>query len=324
MKIIAAVLENKGEYPVIRNDFKLDADPEMVTVDLKYAALNHRDLWILKGRYPRISYPIILGSDGCGLYQGKRVLINPGLFWGHNEAYQSPDFQVLGLPTHGCFAQKIQISPEYIHEVPYHLSFAEAAGLPLAGLTAFRALFSQGQLKPGEKLLVNGGGGGVAQVALAFAKAIGCKVYVTTGSDEKLKKLANGGIDGVVNYNSDSYIEKLKLLCSRFDLILDSAGGSSLSQLIPLIDYGGRIVIYGGTTGNIENISPQILFWRQAKIIGSTMGSPRDFKAMLNFVKNHKIKVPVDRTFELEDIASAFDRLDEGKQIGKIVIRIPE
>ena len=162
----------------------------MVLIELKAAAFNHRDIWISKGQYAGIKYPIIVGSDGCGIIADvgrnisrdmlrREVIINPSFNWGASEDFQGPDFEILGLPQNGTMAEYMVVPVEYIQDQPIHLTPEQAAALPLAGLTAFRALFSRAKAKPGEKVLVIGIGGGVALFALQYATAHGCEVWVS-------------------------------------------------------------------------------------------------------------------------------------------------
>lgn len=287
-------------------------------IELKASALNHRDVWITKGMYPGIKTPIILGSDGVGKLNEKDVIINPGLYWGSNEAVQSDSFQVLGLPQDGTFAQYLSIDDGNIYEKPKHLSIEEAAALPLAGVTAYRVLFSRCKLKQSDRVLVTGAGGGVALMAIQFALAHGCEVHVTSGHEHKIEKAEQLGVSKGYNYKDDEWYKKVD---GHFDVIIDSAGGASFQYLIKLCKPGARIGFYGASLGKYTNLNPQLMFWRQISLLGSTMGSDLDFKSMLDFVEKHKIKPVVDRVFSLEDGAEAFAHMDAGKQFGKIVLQ---
>lgn len=287
-------------------------------VKLKASALNHRDVWITKGMYPGIKEGAILGSDGVGELGGKDVIINPGLKWGSNQAVQSDDFEVLGMPMDGTFAEYISIPNEYIYEKPNHLSLEEAAALPLAGVTAYRVLVSRCQVKPTDKVLVTGTGGGVALFAVQFAVALGCDVYVTSGSDEKIEKAVALGAKGGFNYKNPTWYKEVE---TNFDVIIDSAGGEGFQHLIKICNPGARIGFYGASLGKYQNLNPQLLFWRQISILGSTMGSDQDFKEMLSLVSDHKIQPVVDRVYSLEEGILAFERMEKGSQFGKIVLK---
>jgi len=316
----ALVLQELNELPQLQT-INLNCG-EKLKVETQYSALNHRDLWIKKGKFPGIKKGVKLGSDASVLYPNRRYIINPGLNWGPIESHQSQKFHVLGLPSHGTFSDQICIDREYLFDIPDHLSNEQAAALPLAGVTAFRALLKRAQLQKNEKVLINGAGGGVAHFALLFALAISNQVYVTSGSDQKIeisKKM--GAVDGF-NYKNHSSMQRMKeAVPEGFDVIIDSAAGEGFEYLLKNTAYGGRIAMYGGTTGKITNLNPQLLFWRQISILGSTMGSDHDFKEMLDFVTKHKITPVIDKVYDLADFKKAFQRMENQDQFGKIVLK---
>ena len=226
------------------------------------------------------------------------------------------------MPSQGTFAEKIAVPASNVYPKPAHLTMEQAAALPVAGVTAYRALFERGNAVEGERVLITGAGGGVALTALQFACAAGMQVYVTTGSDFKLEKLKrHGAIDGVV-YRRPDWDKQLLKIADSFDLILDGSGGTSFAGLLKLCRPGGRVVVYGGSLGKIDGLSPQYLFWRQIDILGTSMGSPRDFSAMLGFVSKHQIIPPVDRVLEFEDGDAGMGLLADNLQLGKIVLKI--
>ncbi len=314
-----SILYNIGEKIKIEEVDSI-GEENKVRVKVRYAALNHRDLWIQKGQYAGLKFPITLGSDACVLYEGKEYIINPGFQWGPDEKSQSKEFNILGLPLDGTFAEEINIDPSYLIPKPEHLSVAEAAALPLAGVTAYRALFSRAKIQKNEKLLITGIGGGVALFGLQFAVAQGLDVYVTTGSQAKLDAAIKLGAKGGVLYSKADWEKELQSICQGFDIILDGACGPNFNKILKLANPGARISIYGGTAGNMQNISPQIIFWKQLNILGSTMGSDKDFNDMVAFVESHKIIPIVDKIFPFDDINDAFAKLNEGSQLGKIVL----
>lgn len=319
----ALIFESKalGLRYLSRESKSASPNANEVVVRLLFSALNRRDYWITKGLYPNIKDNVILGSDAVGIYKGDRVVINPGLNWGIDDRVQSDDFEVLGMPSDGTFASEIAISKDYIHPAPSHLSDQEAAALPLAGLTAYRVLISRCGLRKNENVLISGVGGGVAHFALLFAVAAGANVYVTSSSQEKIDKAIKLGANGGVNYSQNNWSKELKSSVSKgFDVIIDSAGGEGFKEFIPLCSPGGRIGIYGGTKGKIQSIHPQILFWRQISILGSTMGSPTDFSNMLKFVESHNIHPVVDTEFSMTDYKKAFTRMEKSNQFGKIIL----
>ena len=296
--------------------------PSDLLVKLAAAALNHRDVWIQKGMYAGIKFPTILGSDGAGMTDdGQSVIINPSIKWGDNPRFQGKDYQILGLPTDGTFAEYISISEENIVKMPPHLSFEQAAALPLAGLTAYRALFTRCQAKAGEKILVSGVGGGVALFAMQFALAAGCEVWVTSSSEEKIAKAVSMGAKGGFDYRTEGWSKTATATTGGFDCVIDSAAGKGFAELVKACRAGARLCFYGGTAGALSGISPQVVFYKQLTIMGSTMGSSEEFQAMVAFVDAHKIVPVVDEVFTLENGNAAMKKMAEGKQFGKLVLK---
>jgi zinc-binding alcohol dehydrogenase/oxidoreductase len=293
-----------------------------VIVELKAAALNHRDVYITEGLYAGIKFPTILGSDGAGELNGRKVIINPSINWGKNPRTQGENYKILGLPDDGTFAEAIVISKKQVFDQPSHLTFSEAAALPLAGLTAFRALFSKIQLKKGEKLLISGIGGGVALMALQLAIAAGAEVFVTSGSDEKIGKAIKMGAKTGFNYSEIGWEKRFLKEIGRVSAVLDSAGGDGFAGLIGLLDAGGRAATFGGTRGKINGLSPQLIFWKQISIFGTSMGTDSEFQKMLKFVEKQEICPVVDAKFNLANGNNALQKMALGDQFGKLVLEI--
>lgn len=302
-------------------------------VRIKAAAFNRRDYWIQKGQYAGLKYPIILGSDGSGIVEkvasasdqswiGQEVVINPSVNWGDSEHFQSSNFSILGLPQDGTFAEYVKIGAENLHRKPKHLSFEEAACFPLAGLTAFRALFSRAALKARERLLIVGVGGGVSSLALLMAKAIGAEIYVTSGDRDKIERAMSLGARGGVNYHDENWANQLKERVGGFDVIIDSALGEGFAHHLDLCNPGGRIVLYGGTAGNIPELNARKIFWKQLSILGTTMGSPSDFQKLIHFIDEHKLKPIVDSVHSFKDAEKAINLMERSTQFGKIVLKM--
>lgn len=283
------------------------------------SALNHRDLWITKGKYPQINKGVVLGSDGVGDRNGELVLINPGLNWGDSEAAQSGEFTILGMPLNGTFGNVCMVPESHIHSVPEHLSLYEAAALPLTGVTAYRSLIVRGEATSGSKVFINGLGGGVALAACQMALSMGCQVYGTSGSDWKMTRAKSLGVQEVYDYNDDNWVKKFTSDFGGADVIIDGAGGPSFANLLKITNPGAKIISYGGTYGKIDGLSPQIIFWKQISIMGSTMGSEIDFKNMLDFVAIHKMRPVIDEVIPLSAAIKGFDKMEKGQQFGKIV-----
>jgi NADPH:quinone reductase-like Zn-dependent oxidoreductase len=327
----AIVLEGADKPVVFKEVEKPVLNPGDALVKIKAAALNRRDYWITIGKYAGIKYPVILGSDGAGIvaevgskgdehWVDQEVIINPGYGWGDNPDYQSDDFRILGLPDDGTLAEYVKVNAEQLHKRPKHLTWEQSAAIPLAGLTTYRALFIKGRAIKGSKVLVTGAGSGTGTFALQFAHAAGCEVFVTSGAVEKIELAKRLGASAGVNYKAQDWAEQLMHLSGGFDVIIDSALGGGFAKLPDLCRPGGRIVIFGGTAGNIPVLNGRKIFWRQLQIIGTMMGSPEDFKAMLDFVNEHKIVPVVDEVFSLSEAAAAIAKMENSSQFGKIVL----
>ncbi|HZI26011.1 MAG TPA: zinc-binding dehydrogenase [Chryseolinea sp.] len=330
----AVFFKGKDQPLVVQQIKKFRPVKDQVLIRLHNAAINHRDLWTWREQNLPASDGFILGSDGSGIIEdvgedadtlliGSEVIINPSLDWGTNPVVQGNAFRILGFPDHGTFSDYIVISKKYVFERPEHLTFAESAAVPLSGLTAYRALFSKARLRAKEKVLITGVGGGAALWVLQFAVAYQGRVYVTSGSDEKISKAkALGAIEGF-NYKDPDWQQKaMKESGGGFDIIIDSAGGDQFSKLIELALPGGRIVNFGRTAGNITNISTRLLYWKQISIHGSTMGTRDEFLSMLDFLESRSLKPVIDKIFPLEQIDEALKRMEQGDQFGKIVLQI--
>ena len=332
----ALQLDAINQPAVVRDVPTPTPGPGEILVKLYAAALNHRDVFIQQGKYAGIKLPCTLGADGAGEVAahgpdvppdapavGARVLINPGLRWGDNPRVQAKDFVVLGMPDPGTFAEYITLPAHYIRPLPAHLSFAEGAALPLAGLTAYRAAFTRAQVQPGERVLVTGVGGGVAITAVQLCVARGAEVWVTSSSEEKIDRAKAAGAKGGISYNAENWVKTLTQQAGGlFDVIIDSAAGAAFGALLDAAGAGGRIVFYGGTLGNIPDLPPAKIVWKQLSILGSTMGSPQDFDDMLALVTEKRLVPVVDEIFPLAEGEAALRRLATGAQFGKLVLKI--
>jgi zinc-binding alcohol dehydrogenase/oxidoreductase len=333
----ASVLHEAGGPAALRLETVADPTPGPgeVVVRLDAAALNHRDLFITKGQYAGLRFPIILGADGTGevaqlgpsvtgVGTGDAVVINPTLEWGDDPRAQGPRFRILGLPDNGTFAELVKVPAGNVLPRPAHLSVEEAAAIPLAGMTAYRALVTRGRLQRGETVLVLGIGGGVATCALLIAKQSGARVLVTSSSDAKLERARALGADEGFNYQTTDWVKAAREATGGQgpDLIIDGTGGVTFDKALDAARPGGRIVSYGATTGATPELTVRRVFWKQLNILGSTMGSPEDFRSMLAFFSSGSVRPVVDRVFPLEDAARALEHMDRAAQFGKIVLRI--
>jgi zinc-binding alcohol dehydrogenase/oxidoreductase len=305
--------------------------PGEVLVRVRAAALNHRDLFITRGLYPNVALPATLGSDGSGEIAafgesvtdkriGDEVVIDPMLGWGDDPALWQPGATILGMPHPGTLAQYVAVPAENVYAKPAYLTMEQAAAIPLCGSTAYRALFTRGALRAGETVLLPGIGGGVQTFALLFAKRAGAKVIVTSSSDEKLERARELGADAALNYVVNPDWQREVKALGVVDLVVDSSGGETLAKALAIVRPGGRVVVYGGTNPN-ATIRLFPLFWNHLTILGTSMGSPQDFRSALGLFSGDLVPV-VDRVYPLDDVAGAMQRMDAGQQFGKIVIRV--
>lgn len=331
----AIVLRETGGPEVLRVETLPDPEPGPgeVLVRLAAAALNKRDSWIRQGRYAGIQLPAILGSDGAGevvavgedvdpSLEGWRVVMNPSLDWGADARVQGPGFHILGMPTAGTYAEYVRVPARAIHAMPSSLSAEEGAAIPLAGLTAYRAVVTRGQAQVDEHVVITGVGGGVATMALQMARYAGARVSVTSGSEAKLARAQEFGAQGGVNYKDPAWVKRLRDLTDGGPhLVIDGTGGEQLDQLLDLVRPGGRIVSYGSTLGNVPELQVRRIFWKQLTLMGTTMGTDQEFADMLKWFETGAISPIVDCVYPLEEAAEAHRRMDEAAQFGKIVLR---
>ena len=306
--------------------------PGEILVKIARAAFNRRDVFISQGLYPGIVVPCIPGSDGVGTVAargegaqgpgvGTRVVIDPTLNWGNDERIWRREAGVLGMPHPGTMADYVAVPAANVHPAPASLSDDEAGAMPLGGVTAYRALVARGGCTKDDVVLLPGIGGGVLSFALLFAKKIGAKVIVTSSSDEKLAGAKALGADVGINYTTtEKWERELSAIDGGPSLMVDAVGGETFGKAINAMRYGGRAVTYGGTTGDWK-VRPFSVFWKQLDIMGSSMGSPRDFKEMLA-MWDGSIKPVVDSVFPMDDIVTAAKKVAGGDQFGKVVVAV--
>ncbi|KAI1753235.1 oxidoreductase [Xylaria castorea] len=323
--------------------------PGELLVKLRAAALNHRDLFIRKHLYPDISFETPLLSDGYGtvvemgpdcissghlLHQ--QVLLTPCRGWkaDSNGPEDFSQFSTIGgtEPNHhlGMAQNYITVDESEVELCPKHMSPVEGAALPICGLTAWRALVvKSGNAEAGRNILVTGIGGGVALQALQFGVALGCNIYVTSGSQEKIDKAQQLGAKGGVIYkNEDWHVTLKKMLPAErpfLDAVVDGTGGSIVMKATALLKPGGVISCYGMTTGPSMDW-PMSAVLKNIELKGSTLGSRVEFRDMIDFVKAKEIRPIISRTVRGLDCVDAidglFDDMKAGKQFGKLVIEI--
>ena len=322
-------------FVVEYGELKLKSMPEPkpgnneIVVKLKTAGLNRRDLYI-PNRRGNDKEALILGSDGAGIVEsvgadvtrfkvGDEVIINPSLNWHENSDAPPKGFDILGMPDHGTFAEKIVINEEQVEMKPNYLTWEEAGVLALAALTGYRALVTKGNIKAGETVFIPGASSGVNTYIIQFAKSIGARVIVSSRSDEKLKQAQKIGADLAISTESDWEKE---LENEQIDLVIDSVGAATFNRSLDVLKQGGRIVIYGATAGDEIDLNLRAFFYGQYQLFGSTMGSREELQQVLAHMEKHEIRPIMDKTFELDDAQEAFNHLEVNSQFGKIALLI--
>ena len=293
--------------------------PGQVLVELRAAGLNRRDLLVRDGVYP-FRMPLVPGSDGAGIRRdtGEEVVINPGLDWGPSEEANGPDFEILGGPDDGTFAELVAVPAQNVCPKPSRLSWEEAAALPLAGVTAHRALFARGRLRYGETVLVLGAGSGVSTFAVQLAVQGGATVLVTSSSDEKIARARELGAAAGVNYANSDWVSWVKERGGA-DLVVDSVG-STWPQSLDCLRPGGRCVVFGATGGTEVELPVRPFYFAQWSLLGTRMGSPEDFTSLLAAVRTGAWCPVVDTVRPLAEAADALQALASGAHFGKLVL----
>jgi NADPH:quinone reductase-like Zn-dependent oxidoreductase len=288
--------------------------PGEVLVELRAASMNHLDIWIRQGR-PSVPKPRILGADGAGLVEGRRVLINPGIEHGER-------ITVVGEHMDGTHAELIAVPESNVYPIPEGMSFEVAAAFPLVYETAYRMLVTRAALREGEWVLVWGVGGGVATAANSIARALGAKTIVTSGSDEKLGAVE---ADEKVNHESGDVVDAVKEATDGrgADVVVEHVGEATWQRSLQAVRSGGRIAVCGATTGPNPPAALHRIWWKQLTILGSTMGTKEDFEAVYDLVTSGRVQPIVDEVFPLAEARAAHERMEAGEQLGKIVLSIP-
>lgn len=323
----AAVLREFGEPQVLK--FERCADPVSasgwVVVRLRASAVNWHDVLVRRGQY-RSPLPHVLGADGAGerTDTGEPVMILPSLWWGEEDSAPSDHFEILGDHQRGTYAELVRVPEECVVPKPVGLSWEAAAAMPLVGVTAFRALVSRGRLKAGESALILGAGGGLATMAVSLAAGIGASTAVTSSSWDKVARSKDLGADDGILYTEPDWPETAKKCTPGgrgFDLVLDSVGTwrDSLRALRP----GGRLVVLGASRAETAQLDVRPFYFGQFELIGTTMGSPRDFAGLLSLLGRRAVEPPaIDSVFPLDAASAAHERVESGEVFGKVVLSV--
>jgi NADPH:quinone reductase-like Zn-dependent oxidoreductase len=321
-------------------DPQIGADEVLIRV--RACALNHLDLFVREG-IPALKTPLPFwtGCDIAGdvaavgghvkdVTVGERVCVNPNLNCGRCEfCLRGEDslcvrYGILGEHTPGGLAELVKARGDRVLKLPTHVSYEDAASFILTNMTAWRMVVTQGQVRPGQDVLILGVGGGVSSTAVQIAKLCGARVFVTSSSEAKLERALALGADVGINYAKEDWAKAVFDRTSRrgVDVVIENVGQATWKQSLRALCKGGRLVTCGATTGPLGETDIRIVFWNQLHIVGSTMASTREFHDVMRLFFAGRLKPIVDEVVPLKDGAAAQQRLAEGKQFGKIVLRV--
>ncbi len=295
-------------------------DPEVpegwARVHVRAASLNHHDLWSLKGvGLPADRLPMVLGCDAAGVTDdGEEVVVHAIVGdpdWTGDETLD-PKRSILSERHQGALAEQVVVPRRNLLPKPEAMSFAEAACLPTAWLTAYRMLFTQSGARPGDRVLVQGAGGGVATAAIALARAAGLTVWATSRDEAKRARALELGAHEV--------FEPGARLPARVDAVLETVGKATWSHSMKSLRQGGTLVVSGATTGSDPSADLSRLFFLQLRVVGSTMGTRSELEALLRLCASSGVRPVVDEQLPLAEAARGFARLVEGDVVGKIVL----
>ena len=309
------------------------ARPGETVLRLRACALNHLDLWI-RGGLPgaRVTPPHVLGSDCAGEAGGRRWAVHPGLCCGACEACldgresDCPDFGIIGAygGSQGGYAEALAVRQDRLLPIPDGMSFTDAASLPLTLLTAWRMLKTQGEVRPGQTVVVLGAGAGVAAPAIQIAKALGARVIATTTDPAKVERARSLGADEVlVSPPADLSREVRRLTGGRMaDCVFEHIGPAVFHDALKCLRPSGRLVTCGATSGPKADLDLRYVFSRQLKILGSRLGSLAEMRQAWALVESGAVKPVVDRVYPLAEAEGAHRRLESRGQFGKVVLEI--
>ena len=268
-----------------------------------------------------------VGPEVEGVEVDARVVVNPSLWCGRCEWCKRGEeplcvrYRILGEHTQGGFAEYVVVPAANLYPIPDDVPFEEAAAAPLVFLTAWRGLISRGRLRAGEDVLVTGASGGVSTAAIQIAKLAGARVFAVT-TTENVERVRELGADVVYDRTEVDFSRAVWQDTNKrgVDLILDSVGEATWTQNVRALARGGRLVVYGATTGPRSETDLRQLFWKQIEIIGTTMANQREFEEVMKLVFRGELRPVVDVVWPLERIRDAHERLERGEQFGKVVL----
>ena len=337
----AALFHENGGPEVIRiEDVPVpEPGPGEVRLRVEAAALNHLDLWVRRGLPIETTMPHIGGSDIAGridaagsdvtdVDRGARHVVDPSTGCGACEWCRRGEvplcvrYRIIGEHTQGGFAEYVIVPAANLYAVPDALPLEAAAAAPLAFLTAWRALVTRGRLRNGETLLVTGASGGVSTAAIQIGHYLGARVFAVT-SRTHVERVRALGADVVYDRGEVDFSKELWRDTGKrgADVIVDSVGAAFFGQNVRALARGGRLVIYGATTGPAAQLNLPLTFWKQIDVLGSTMASPAEFRAVMDLIVRGELKPVVDAVLPLSAAREAHERLEAGAVFGKIVLK---
>jgi NADPH:quinone reductase-like Zn-dependent oxidoreductase len=318
--------------------------PRDVRIALRAAALNHLDLFTVRGLPHEYRFPHIVGSDGAGVVTavgagvhsvrpGEHVMINPGIadytcaYCRAGEHSLCVNYRLLGEHLPGTIADAIVVPEQNVALVPtlpQPLTWPEAAAFSLVTITAWRMVVTRARVQPRETVLIWGIGGGVALTALRIAKLKGARVIVTSSQDAKLEQALRLGADVTLNHRTQRVSQEVRALTDKrgADVVIDSVGEATWDESLRALGRGGRLVTCGGTSGPNLKLDVRRLFWYQWSILGSTMGSDAEYREIVRVLGTGELRPIVDRVFAFSDVRAAFERMERGEQMGKVAVSV--
>ena len=338
----AVVFDRHGGPEVLRSEDVPEPAPARgdVVIEVKAASINHIDIFLRRGM-PGIKVPMpkIIGSDAAGVIReiglevsglriGQRVTINPGISCGHCEfcaagfGSQCLTYAMVGENTDGAYAQLLKVPSHIVLPIPDSISFEDAAAAPLVFMTAWSMMVNKGNIRPGEDVLILGAGAGVGTAAIQIAKMLGCRVFATASTEEKLQRAKQLGADFLINYRTEEFDKKIRDLTNRrgVDVVVDYIGADTWVRSLRSARRGGRVLTCGATTGFAPQTDLRQIFFRQVQVIGSTMGSHREFLDVMKCVFRGQLKPVIDRVLPLEEARKGHELIEARAVFGKIVL----
>ena len=339
--MLAAIFHEFGGPDVIRYE-EVDTPRPLrgeALVEVRAVAMNHLDLWVRRGLPIETTMPHIGGADTSGVVAdvgedvepsviGARVVVNPLLFCGRcrrcaaGEESLCPHLRLLGEHTNGGFAQFVTVPASNLYEIPEEVSFETAACLPVSYQTAWRAVINRARVGPGEEVLVVGASGGTAVAIVQTALLAGARVHAVTRGADKIDRLRKFGVEFTYDREEVDFSSAVYDQTGRrgVDVVFDGVGTATWSGSVRALAPGGRLVVYGATTGHDARLDLRRLFWKQLELVGSTMASRGEFEDMLRAAWAGQLNPAIDTILPLSQARAAHERLEAGNQFGKIVL----